>query len=187
MQCVCSVRYMQCACSVRYVQCACSVCVSVCVVCMCSACAAREHSSLLLGVARVQFFHGFMEHGFPVLNLYVVACNYLQSWFLMDLLSSVPFSSLPNSPGGRGPAIGRGAIGRGPVRAHPGDGDAQCCFSAGGAAAVTAESGVVAPAGGVDAAALHALMQQMSAGVTSLNTRLGDIEKRMDGEGKQGS
>ena len=83
---------MQCEVHVVRMQC---VCVSVGVVCMCSACAAREHSSLLLGVARVQFFHGFMEHGFPVLNLYVVACNYLQSWFFMDLLSSVPFSSLP--------------------------------------------------------------------------------------------
>ena len=105
----------------------------------------------------------------------------------MDAAVESSRARIANSPGGRGPAIGRGAIGRGPVRAHPGDGDAQCCFSAGGAAAVTAESGVVAPAGGVDAAALHALMQQMSAGVTSLNTRLGDIEKRMDGEGKQGS
>ena len=40
-----------------------------------------------------------MEHGFPVLNLYVVVHNYLKSWFLTDLLSSVPFSSLPiNGP-----------------------------------------------------------------------------------------
>ena len=45
----------------------------------------------------LQFFHGFMEHGFPVLNLYVVARNYLTSWFLVDLLSSVPFSALPMS------------------------------------------------------------------------------------------
>ena len=43
----------------------------------------------------LQFFHGFMEHGFPVLNLYVIARNYLTSWFLVDLLSSVPFSALP--------------------------------------------------------------------------------------------
>ena len=43
----------------------------------------------------LQFFHGFMEHGFPVLNLYVVARNYLTSWFLVDLLSSVPSPHYP--------------------------------------------------------------------------------------------
>ena len=49
------------------------------------------------------------------------------------------------------------------------------------------------PGGGVDAAALHALMQQMAVGVSSLNARLGAIENRMDsratptGQQEQGS
>ena len=110
---------------------------------------------------------------------------------------------ISNNPGGRGPAIGRGPIGErratAPPRqqADPGDSDssppppllsaaAPCKQRSAAAAAVTvtAESGVVA-GGGVDAAALHALMQQMAVGVSSLNTRLGAMEGRMDGRGQQ--
>jgi outer membrane murein-binding lipoprotein Lpp len=110
-----------------------------------------------------------------------------------------------SNPDGRGPAIGRGPVGERRATAppslqvDPGDSDsslpppplsaaAPCreCSAAGDAviATATAESGAVL-SGGVDAAALHALMQQMSVGVSSLNARLGAIENRMDGRGQQ--
>ena len=91
---------------------------------------------------------------------------------------------------GRGPAIGRGSVGSrratAPLRqqADPGDSDSSM---------PPPPLSPAVPGGGVDAAALHALMQQMAVGVSSLNARLGAIENRMDsratptGQQEQGS
>lgn len=112
---------------------------------------------------------------------------------------------ISNNPGGRGPAIGRGPVGERRAtappsqQADPGENDSSLpppplftatpcreCSAAGDAATATAmvESGA-AVGGGVDAAALHVLMQQMSVGVSSLNARLGAIESRIDGRAQQ--
>ena len=109
---------------------------------------------------------------------------------MLDAAVEQSRARISNTPGGRGPAIGRGPVGerRPTQQADPADGDLLLPPPPGDAAmaTATAESGVDGVvSGGVDAAELRALMQQMSVGVSSLNARLGVIESRMDGRGQQ--
>jgi hypothetical protein len=39
------------------------------------------------------FFHGYVEMGYPVLSLRACAIRYVRSWFLVDLIASVPFDA----------------------------------------------------------------------------------------------
>ena len=42
----------------------------------------------------LHFFHGFIERGYPVLRLDKVASRYLSSWFLLELIASIPYDLL---------------------------------------------------------------------------------------------
>ena len=39
------------------------------------------------------FFHGYVEMGYPVLSLRACAIRYVRSWFMVDLIASVPFDA----------------------------------------------------------------------------------------------
>ncbi|KAL1510271.1 hypothetical protein AB1Y20_006593 [Prymnesium parvum] len=43
------------------------------------------------------FFHGYVDTGYPVLDLRRVSLRYMRSWFLIDLIASIPFDAFnPN-------------------------------------------------------------------------------------------
>lgn len=46
----------------------------------------------------LQFFHGYVEKGYPVIDLMTVAWRYFTSWFAVELIASVPYSHIVTNP-----------------------------------------------------------------------------------------
>ncbi len=42
----------------------------------------------------VQMIHGYVDRGFPVLNIRYVAWKYLTSWFAVDVLAAIPYERI---------------------------------------------------------------------------------------------
>jgi hypothetical protein len=44
----------------------------------------------------LQFFQGYFDRGFPVLEIYFIAKRYACTWFVVDLAASIPFDWFVN-------------------------------------------------------------------------------------------